>query len=901
MRTALSILVVLLAVVAGMSPYPHDPINGLFAGAVAYLLFEVFALRRRIAKLEKAFSEETQTQRSATTPEPVLAFDLEDNEAAAETAWTRLTPPPLSFPASEPLHPPKTPEHERPTADDPLQPPQPPKSKGFNPFSSVLHFFTSGNPVLKIGIIILFFGVAFLLKYAAQRNMIPIELRLIGVVLAGLALLVTGWLLRHKHTAYGLGLEGGGIGILYLAVFAAAKLYHLLPMTLALAVMIGLVGLSCALAVLQESKGLAVSGTIGGFLAPVLMSTGGGSHVMLFSYYALLNSGILGIAWFKAWRELNLVGFVFTFGIATLWGASAYVPAHFATTEPFLVLFFLMFCLISVLFAHRQPLQLRGFIDGPLVFGLPIVASGLQAYLVHDFRYGMALSALALGFWYIGLARLLWNRMAGEMRLLTEAFLALGVVFASLAIPLGLDPHWTTAAWALEGAAMVWVGVRQNRPGARFFGLLLQVGATVPFFDYIYLPPESLLFANRAFLGSALIAGAALFSSFWLDRNQTQARRWEKFLPQILLAWGLIWWYSGGNQDLDRHLSWQGLPPTFLLYACATTACLAGLVHRFTWQRLTTGLLILLPIMILTLAVQTVGWNNGPLLHSYGWLAWPLAFALQFGLLALFEEHLPQRALPSWHSLSLWLLILAITVEIAWRVDQIPGLTEAWSLAAWGLVPTILLFALEFRGDRLTWPVARFAPTYHGIGTDVPLFGLLLWNLASFAFVGDPAPLPYIPVFNPLELIELAILLLAAIRILHGKYTGPSRKGRILLIAALLFFWLNVVTGRSVHFFTDVFYSFDALFASPVFQAAIAALWSMLALTLTVWGARKETRSLWLTGAGLLTLVVAKLFLIDLSGAGTIGRIVSFLVVGLLMLIIGFFAPLPPKTKESSQ
>ena len=110
-----------------------------------------------------------------------------------------------------------------------------------------------------------------------------------------------------------------------------------------------------------------------------------------------------------------------------------------------------------------------------------------------------------------------------------------------------------------------------------------------------------------------------------------------------------------------------------------------------------------------------------------------------------------------------------------------------------------------------------------------------------------------------------------------------------------------MVTGRSVHFFTDVFYSFDALFASPVFQAAIAALWSVLALTLTVWGARKETRTLWLTGAGLLTLVVAKLFLIDLSGAGTIGRIVSFLVVGLLMLIIGFFAPLPPKTQESSQ
>jgi uncharacterized membrane protein len=111
---------------------------------------------------------------------------------------------------------------------------------------------------------------------------------------------------------------------------------------------------------------------------------------------------------------------------------------------------------------------------------------------------------------------------------------------------------------------------------------------------------------------------------------------------------------------------------------------------------------------------------------------------------------------------------------------------------------------------------------------------------------------------------------------------------------------LNAVTGRSVHFLTGVAYDVGALFASPVFQAAVAALWSALALTLTIWGARRETRPIWLAGASLLTLVVVKLFLIDLSGTGTIGRIVSFLTVGLLMLIIGFFAPLPPKCQESS-
>ena len=889
MRTALSILGVVLAFLAGISFYPHSGINGVLAGVAAYLLIEIVNLRRRIGKLEEAAARKTWLERQPAQPEPLFKKTPED------TAEMNLGQPQAQ--SSLPKSAEKTPT---PVAGPPLPTPKQSRNRLSALVSPLITFFTGGNPVLKIGIVVLFFGVAFLLNYAAQRNLISIELRLSGVALGGLALLVIGWLIRRKHTVYGLGLQGGGIGILYLVVFAAAKLYHLLPMPMALAVMVGLVGLSCALAVLQASKGLAVSGSIGGFLAPVLMSTGGGNHVMLFSYYAMLNSGILGIAWYKAWRELNLIGFVFTFGIATLWGASAYTPTHFATTEPFLILFFLMYCLISVLFAHRQPLQLRGFIDGPLVFGLPLVTSGLQAYLVHDFRYGMALSALTLGFWYIGLARLLWQRLANEMRMLTEAFLALGVVFASLAIPLGLDQQWTTAAWALEGAAMVWVGVRQNRPAARIFGLLLQAGAALLFGYSPSLPPESLLFGNRAFLGSTLIAVAALFSSFWLDRNSAQARRWERSLPQILLAWCLIWWYSGGHRDLERHLDWQSQPPVFLLFACATTTCLGLLARGVAWQRLTSGLLPLLPFMILTLATQTMDWGGNPPLTGYGWLAWPLAFAVQYGLLAFFEEELSPRVLPVWHSLSLWLLILTITVEAVWQVGQINGLSETWSLACWGFVPIALLFTLELRGDHLSWPVIRFTQTYHGIGTDLPLFVLLLWNVVSFSMTGDPAPLPYIPVLNPLELIELGILLLAMIRSFRGKSAGTAREGRIILVAALLFFWLNAVTGRSVHFFAGVSYSFTALFASQIFQAALAALWSMLALTLTVWGAKIEMRKIWLAGASLLALVVIKLFLVDLSGTGTIGRIVSFLVVGLLMLVIGFFAPLPPKSKESA-
>ena len=120
------------------------------------------------------------------------------------------------------------------------------------------------------------------------------------------------------------------------------------------------------------------------------------------------------------------------------------------------------------------------------------------------------------------------------------------------------------------------------------------------------------------------------------------------------------------------------------------------------------------------------------------------------------------------------------------------------------------------------------------------------------------------------------------------------------LIALLVFVFLNGVVARLVHFWGNIPYYPDALFHSVVFQASISALWSFGALSLTVWATRRGSRLVWCCGAVLLGLVVVKLFLVDLSGTGTVARIVSFIVVGILMLVIGYFSPMPPGTKEDA-
>ena len=754
--------------------------------------------------------------------------------------------------------------------------------------------------MVKVGLFVLFFGIGFLLKLAAERHVFPVELRVASVGVGGLVLLVLGWRLRDRRRLYGLSLQGGGIGIMYLTGFAAARLYDMVPLTLAFFFLLALVILSAVLAVLQDAKYLAFYGAAGGFLAPVLVSTGSGNHVALFSYYALLNLGLVGIAWHRAWRELNLLGFVFTFVIGALWGAKYYRPAFFGSVEPFLLLFFLFFVLLAVLFAWRQPPNLRGYVDGTLVFGVPIVGFTLQAALVRGSAYGLALSALGASGFYIGLATLLWRRRPQGMRLLTEAFLALGVVFGSLAIPLALEGRWTTVAWALEGAALLWVGVRQQRILARAFGLVLQVGAGVVFVT-TDLPPSALPVFNGTYLGGVLISWAGLFASYYLYTHRQAITTWERLLHIPFLIWGLVWWFGAGEGEIFRHVtSDRSIFVITVLFWSLSFLLLHLLMDVLDWPILAYPVLGQLYSMVVFLSLARLFGFRHPF-HHYGWLAWGVAFVVQYVLLYRWRD-IPSLRVQKWHHLvSGWALVVLLTWEGAWLAQYIIGDNTAWRDITIALVPAITVGLLLTVGRSLPWPVAAHEEWYQGPAV-LPMV-LLLWLYALTVGVGHPGnpwPLFYIPLLNPVDLGVLFIMLIAVLwhhRLGQRPALIPSRL-RVYAIALGVFAWLNGIIARTIHHWLEVPYTLYALGRTVEFHTTIAVLWTLVALSTTVFATRKNQRELWFVGAGLLAAVVVKLFLMDLQHADTVARIVSFVVVGLLMLVIGYVSPLPPRHQE---
>ncbi len=754
-----------------------------------------------------------------------------------------------------------------------------------------------GNTVARVGVVILFFGVAFFLKYVAERGLLPTELRLGAAALGGLLLGGIGWWQRERRRGYGLVLQGGGAGIVYLTVFAAVQLYELLPPGPGLGLMVVLVALGCALAVLQDARSLALLAMVGGFLAPLLISRGG-SHVQLFAYYAVLDAGILAIAWHKAWRELNLVGFVFTFVIGGVWGYEYYQPRYFASTEPFLALFFLLYVAVPVLFAERQAPNLKGYVDGSLVFGVPLVAFGLQAALVRNLEHGLAWSALAAGLFYALVALALRWRRREHLRLLSEAFGALAVAFSTLAIPLAVDGRWIGTAWALEGAAMVWIGLRQGRALARAFGLLVQLAAGISFLVSAPLPAAAVPVLNSLYLSALMISLAGLFSACQLARLSEAPGARERRLGSLMLVWGLVWWYGAGVNEIREYVPAAGHYDALLGLVTASSLALALLGRWLDWAQLARAALLLLPAMVVIALVQYIEpLAPHPLAH-WGWLAWGAAFTGHYWLLRPYEVGWPGKFFSCpLHSVGLWLLVFLAVQEGWWAVGQVATLGPTWRYLVPGLIPALVVLSVPPLTERVAWPLGAFRNAYIDRGL-VPLVVVAgLWVLHASLQPGDPRPLSYLPLLNPLELgqcIALAAIFASVLR----DWRWVSVPARWRGLGLLGFVAVNGAIARATHFLGGVAFGLDPLWASPRYQTAVSISWTLIALAAMVGGSRLRERSVWILGAGLLGAVVAKLFIVDLAGTGTLARIVSFIGVGLLILVIGFLSPLPPRAEQ---
>ncbi|QWP76727.1 DUF2339 domain-containing protein [Lysobacter sp. K5869] len=884
---------------------------------LASLRGRVRGLEREVERLselaEPAGSEETLDDRIKRAAREVAARAQAD--AAAQAAAPSLaakpvapsaapipsaSPPPLPSGATPPEPPAPRPAQPPalPAAAAPAQPAPPPRPRApavpppppdiFTVGARWLRrWFTEGNVPVKVGMLVLLAGVAALLKYASDQGWVrvPVELRLAGVAFAAMAGLVFGWRQRERKRIFALSLQGGAIGVLLLVVFAAFKLYGMIPAGAAFALSVVLVAGTGVLSVKQNALALAVFAILAGFLAPIWLSTGSGSHVALFGYYAVLNAGIFAIAWWRPWRALNLLGFAFTWGIGTVWGVLKYRPEHYSTTEPFLLLFFAFYLLIPVLYARRRAAGRRDLIDGCLVFGTPLVAFALQAGLLEGARMPLAFCALGLGALYAALAW--WLRRDRRFLALSTPYALLAVGFATLAVPLALAAEATACVFALEGAALAWLGLRQQRLLPQLTGAGLQVAAAMAFAigasDTVWEAQQPLLNAN--FAGALLIALAGLASAASYRRSVE-----VKALAALYYLWGLAWWLGAFVSQIVDFVGDGSRIDAGLVLVAATGWLAAEAYARHTWKALSATAMLAMGAALL-FALGQIADHQWPL-RDWGWLAWAAYAALGWRSLSALRER-AQGELAFAHLGWLWSWAVALGMSLGIWLDRGEAFGLGWIAAAVMLPALAIAAACLWRPQWIGAPVAQRFAQWRAGATASFVVVLTLAVAVYLSADGDPRPLMWLPLLNPLSLAQWATLLLLGAWLGSPLVGAPLRQRRVPLLALAGFVLITVEVLRSAHFWGGTSWG-PSMFSASLVQTSLTVVWSVLGVAGWIAGSRRGQRGLWLAGAVLMGVVLAKLVFVDRSHLGNLLGIASFIAYGLLCTLVGYFAPAPP-------
>ncbi len=364
----------------------------------------------------------------------------------------------------------------------------------------------------RIGITAVLGGVSYFLKFAFDNNWIGAGGRVAIGLLAGIAVVVWSESFRKRgFQVFSYSLKAVGIGVLYLSLWAAFQLYHLVPAGVAFAAMLAVTAATASLALAQDAEILAAFALSGGFLTPVLLSTRENHELQLFSYVAILDAAALVLVTYKAWQRLLILSFSGTLLLYLGWYSEYYSDSERGLTLAFACLFFVIFALAPLLANPGIGEQVANRVTR-IAMLLALLNAGVYFLEVYGIYQGVNQTTTA---WYaLGLAAvyLVLSRQAAPRQ--TEAaqqairllHLGLAIAFITIAIPIRLEAHWITIGWLVEAGFVVWLSDRSDSDLLGAFGVAALALGVVRLLAFDNFSTTTLIFNTRMLTFAVAIA-----------------------------------------------------------------------------------------------------------------------------------------------------------------------------------------------------------------------------------------------------------------------------------------------------------------------------------------------------------------------------------------------------------
>ena len=436
-------------------------------------------------------SQPAPEREAALEPEPepveqvVLPPPVEETvsvEAARPAAMEAAAPVPPPLPAEPAVAAPGPAAPPEATAAPPASPREPSRfgkaldailregwnwllvNEKYRPEGVTAEYAVATTWMTRLGVIVFVLGIVFGLKWSIDKGWLGKEARTAMAMLAGIGMVLGGARLSRSKTynLLGQGFMGGGIVALYFSAYAASIWYNLVPVPAAYALMVLVTVTAGFLAVRADSMLIGIFGIVGGYMTPVMLSTGSGNLGMLYTYMLILSLGILGVSLYRRWRMMNFLALLFTYGLVLISLGEHYADEKFA----------LCIGLVSALFVvHSLVVIIQSLLRGQQSTVLEIIhlainsiVYGMIAYCLIYRTHGRpypAILTVSLAAFYVGHVVLFLRRKLVDRVLLT-ALLALAGHYTTLTLPIVFEKETLTLSFALMAFMFLWLGRRMN-------------------------------------------------------------------------------------------------------------------------------------------------------------------------------------------------------------------------------------------------------------------------------------------------------------------------------------------------------------------------------------------------------------------------------------------------------
>lgn len=407
--------------------------------------------------------------------------------------------------------------------------------------------FVGTNLINKIGMIVVIIGVGIGAKYAVDNNLISPLMRILLGYLVGVILAFFAVRLKEKYFNFSAVLFSGAMAIFYFISYAAYTYYNLFPYVAAFLLMVLFTVSTVALALYYDRQVIAHFGLAGAYIVPFILYSPVSSALVLFTYMAIINLGILFISTKKQWKPLNYIAFLATWGIFISWFASKDYDNQLGTALVFASLFFAIFYLVFL--SYKLILKEKLAIDDIIFLILNsavFYTIGMVALDMNDLSqtYGglfTFINALVHG----GTAFLVYR---SEKKELFHWTIGLVILLITIAIGIQFDSHLITILWAAEAAFLFWLGRSKKIPLFDYISASLMVvtffALTINWFSVSYnFYPQTIKevftpLLNLTFLTSLAVTGSYAFVYYTNTKWSPEEGKMKSWLEVFNILFG---------------------------------------------------------------------------------------------------------------------------------------------------------------------------------------------------------------------------------------------------------------------------------------------------------------------------------------------------------------------------